>query len=202
MNYSLALLEFSSVAVGMLAVDRMLKKSPVALLRCGTVHPGRFLALVGGTVAATEEAFTEGCDLGNQKKVLVDKVMLADPHTALVDAVGGQRKSPQGDTVGILEMDRSPAMLRLLDEVLKAVPVNLVELRLADDLGGAALAVLDGELFDVQEVAKRAETVGTDVCAVAVMSRVDDTLRQVLTEGTRFADCSTVEPSGAEKVED
>ncbi len=202
MNYSLALLEFSSVAVGMLAVDRMLKKSPVSLLRCGTVHPGRYLALVGGTVAATEEAFTEGCDLGNQKSVLVDKVMLADPHTALVAAVGGQRTSPQGDTVGILEMDRSPAMLRLLDEVLKAVPVNLVELRLADDLGGAALAVLDGDLFDVQEVAKRAEAIGSDVCAVAVMSRVDDTLRQVLTEGTRFADCSTVEPAGAEKVED
>ncbi len=202
MNQSLALLEFSSVAVGIMAVDRMLKKSPVALLRCGTVHPGRYLALVGGTVAATEEAYAEGCDIGTTKAVLVDKVMLADPHPALRAAVGGERVAPTGDTVGIMEMDRSPAMLRLLDEVLKAVPVNLVELRLADDLGGAALAVLDGELFDVQEVARRAEAAGSDVCAAAVMSRVDETLRQVLSEGTRFAVCSAIEPAGAEKVEE
>lgn len=200
MNNSLALLEFSSVAVGIMAVDKMLKKSPVALLQCGTVHPGRYLALVGGSVAATEEAFAEGCDLGEQKAVLSGKVMLADPHPALRAALGGERVAPAGDTVGILEMDQSPAMLRLLDEVLKAVPVNLVELRLADDLGGAALAVLDGELFDIQEVAKRAEAAGSDVCAVAVMSRVDENLRQVLAEGTRFAACTTVEPAGAEKV--
>ena len=55
MSQALALLEFGSVAVGMLAVDRMLKNSPVALLRCGTVHPGRYLALVGGSVASCEE---------------------------------------------------------------------------------------------------------------------------------------------------
>ncbi|MBE0565703.1 MAG: BMC domain-containing protein, partial [Krumholzibacteria bacterium] len=56
MNGAFALLEFDSVAAGVLAVDRMLKRSPLALLRCGSVHPGRWLALVGGSVAAAQEA--------------------------------------------------------------------------------------------------------------------------------------------------
>ena len=64
MQQALALLEFSGAAAGILAVDRMLKMAPVALLRCGTVHPGRYLALVGGSVAATEEAHAAGAGGG------------------------------------------------------------------------------------------------------------------------------------------
>ena len=37
---ALALLEFETVASGILASDLMVKRSPIALLRCGTVHPG------------------------------------------------------------------------------------------------------------------------------------------------------------------
>jgi microcompartment protein CcmL/EutN len=51
---ALALLEFESVAAGILASDLMVKRAPIALLRCGTIHPGRFLVLVGGSVASTE----------------------------------------------------------------------------------------------------------------------------------------------------
>ena len=51
---ALALLEFDSIASGVLASDLMVKRAPIALLRCGTIHPGRFLVLVGGSVASTE----------------------------------------------------------------------------------------------------------------------------------------------------
>ena len=40
----MALLEFKNIATGVLASDFMVKRSPVALLRCGSIHPGRFLA--------------------------------------------------------------------------------------------------------------------------------------------------------------
>jgi microcompartment protein CcmL/EutN len=61
---ALALLEFETIAAGVLASDIMVKRSPIALLRCGTIHPGRFLILVGGSVASTEEAFSAGVQLG------------------------------------------------------------------------------------------------------------------------------------------
>ncbi len=100
MSQSLALLEFGSVAVGMLAVDRMLKNSPVALLRCGTVHPGRYLALVGGSVASTQEAHSEGVLVGREAGSLVAEVCLADPVASLAEALA----QGQGDMDGAVQV--------------------------------------------------------------------------------------------------
>ncbi|MBU8869569.1 MAG: BMC domain-containing protein [Gemmatimonadales bacterium] len=212
MSKSLALMEFQSVAVGVLAVDRMLKKSPVALLRCGTVHPGRYLALVGGSVAATEEAYTEGVAVGRESSVLVDEVYLADPHPSLAilqETMVSSPVEPDGDTVGVLEVSTSATLLRILDAVLKAVPITLTEIRLGDDLGGKALAVITGLLSDVQEAVRLAgdgagisDGVGGEVLGASIMSNVDQTLRQVLGEGTHFARCRNWMPGGAEILED
>ena len=87
---ALALLEYDSIALGILAVDRMVKQAPIALLKCGTVHPGRYLVLMGGTVASTAEAFETGAGQGG----LVDKVLLPDVHPAVHDAVTGTRLDP------------------------------------------------------------------------------------------------------------
>lgn len=203
MNQALALLEFGSAAVGILAVDRMLKRSPVALLRCGTVHPGRFLVLVGGTVAATQEAHAEGGRVGAEHDALVDEILLPDPHPLLAAAVGGDRVPPQGEAVAVVEVSTCSGLLRALDAALKTAPVSLVELRLADDLGGRALAVLDGLLPDVQ-AALQIAAAGAGPCAqvlgATLLPRLDETLRGVLAQGTRFAACAAHEPAGAEQA--
>ncbi|MCP4291043.1 MAG: BMC domain-containing protein [bacterium] len=204
-SQSLALLEFNSTAVGMLAVDRMLKKSPVALLRCGTVHPGRYLALVGGTVASCDEAYQEGLASGKEASALVADTFLPDPANGLNEALVGGRCEPEGDTLGVLEVSHSPGLLHLLDRVLKAVPVSLVEIRLADDLGGRALAIVDGELPDVQEVAEMAPSSlskGSELLNVSVISRLDDTLRNIVSEGSHFSSCRNWKPAGCETSED
>jgi microcompartment protein CcmL/EutN len=205
MPKALALLEFDSVATGMLAVDRMLKKSPVALLRCGTVHPGRYLALVGGTVAATEEAHAEGTALGRETATLVDEVLLPDPHPALNLGLVGDRREPAGDSLAVLEVSSSPAILRVVEAILKRVPVQLSKLRLADDLGGRALAVLDGELTDIQEAVEIANAnigSGGKVLGASIMARMDETLRKVIGESTEFRKCRNWTPEGAEKLEE
>lgn len=201
MHQALALLEFANVSVGVLAVDRMLKKSPVALLRCGSVHPGRYLALVGGSVASTQEAHAAGAAVGCEQGALVDEVFLGDPHPLLNAAVMGERVTPAGDAVGLCEVSTSPGLLRLMDALLKDVPIGLVEIRLADDLGGHALAVFDGDLPSVQEaldmVSVRLGTTAQQLGS-AVLPRVDETLREVLGTGTKFGACANWTPAGAE----
>ena len=203
MNQAFALIESASVAAGVQAVDSMLKKSPVALLRCGTVHPGRWLALVGGTVAATQEAHAEGVAVLGES--LCDEVCLADPHPALAAALSGERQPPEGEALGVLETTTSPALLRAVDAALKSVPVGVAELRLADDLGGKAVVLLHGLLADVEAALEIAAANLGPCGAVAgssLMPRLDENLRDVLAATTRFGGCAPWRPEGGEVLEE
>ena len=106
---ALAVLEFDNVAAGILASDVLVKRAPIALLRCGTIHPGRFLILVGGSVASTEEAYGVGVRLGDAEGTLSGSVFLGDVHPALHDAVLGTRQALQGDALVVIETRSSPA---------------------------------------------------------------------------------------------
>ena len=200
---AIALLEFETVAAGILASDVMVKRSPIALLRCGTVHPGRFLILVGGSVASTEEAYYAGLQVGESRGALTSKVFLGDVHPSLHDAVLGTRCPVEGDSLAVVETKASPPLLAAVDAAVKSTPVVLSEVRLGDDLGGHALALLSGDLFDVETA--------LDICSEradgqlrdrSLLPRLDADLRSVLDQGTKFGACSAWEPSGAEYPEE
>ena len=53
---AIALLEYSSIAAGIVAGDAMVKRAELAVIHAGTVQPGRYLLLVGGEVADVAEA--------------------------------------------------------------------------------------------------------------------------------------------------
>lgn len=199
----MALLEFKTIAAGVLASDLVLKCSPIALLRCGTIHPGRFLILIGGSVASTQEAFESGKKLGEAEGSLSGSVFLADVHPNLYDAVLGTRKDLTGDSLAVLETRSSPALLAAVDAAIKSTPVVLSEVRLGDDLGGHALALMCGDLSDV-EVALDicSDRAGEHLLARTLLPRLDGGLRSLLDQGTRFGSCPAFEPEGAEYPEE
>ena len=200
---AIALLEFETVAAGILASDVMVKRSPIALLRCGTIHPGRFLILVGGSVASTEEAYAAGTKVGESRSALSGKVFLGDVHPALHDAVLGIRRKLEGDSLAVVETQSSPALLAAVDGAVKSTPVVLSEVRLGDDLGGHALALMSGDLFDVETALDIcSERAGGQLLARTLLPRLDSDLRSVLDQGTRFEACTAREPSGAEYPEE
>ena len=200
---AIALLEFENVAAGILASDIMVKRSPIALLRCGSIHPGRFLVLVGGSVASTEEAYTAGLRIAESRGALRGKVFLGDVHPYLHDAVLGDRRPVEGDSLAVVEMHSSPALLAAVDAAVKSTPVVLSEVRLGDDLGGHALALMSGDLFDVETAIDICtERSAGQLLARTLLPRLDSDLRSILDEGTRFGPCSAWEPSGAEYPEE
>jgi microcompartment protein CcmL/EutN len=199
----MALLEFDTIAAGVLASDIMVKRSPVALLQCGTIHPGRFLILVGGSVASTEEAFAAGVQLGNAHSALCGSVFLGDVHPALHDAVLGTRRELRGDALAVVETRSSPALLAAVDAAVKSTPVILSEVRLGDDLGGHALALMSGDLTDVETALGICDDrAGDQVLARTLLPRLDPDLRSLLDHGTRFGLCPAFEPAGAEYPEE
>ena len=200
---ALALLEFNSIAAGILASDLMVKCSPIALLRCGTIHPGRFLVLVGGSVASTEEAYTVGVQSGETDGALSGSIFLGDVHPMLHDAVLGERRSLAGDALAVVETRSSPALLAAVDAAVKSTPVILAEVRLGDDLGGHALALMSGNLTDSETaLAICGERAGDQLLASSLLPRLDADLRSVIDEGTRFGSCAAYEPAGAEYPEE
>jgi len=200
---AIALLEFETIAAGVLASDVMVKRSPIALLRCGTIHPGRFLVLVGGSVASTEEAYAAGLQVGESQGALRDKVFLGDVHPSLHDAVLGIRRNVEGDSLAVVETRSSPALLAAVDAAVKSTPVILSEVRLGDDLGGHALALMSGDLFDVETALDIcSERSGGQLLARTLLPRLDSDLRSVLDQSTRFESCTAWELSGAEYPEE
>ena len=196
---AIALLEFDSIATGVLASDIMVKKSPIALLRCGTIHPGRFLILIGGSVASTEEAYAAGTALGEAKASLSASIFLGDVHPLLHDAVLGERRDLAGDALAVVETRTSPMLLAAVDAAIKSTTVMVSEVRLGDDLGGHALALLSGDLSDIEiAIEICSDRAREQLLAATLLPRLDPGLRSILDQGTRFGQCEAFEPAGAE----
>lgn len=149
MNFpAIALLEFSSIAVGIEAGDAMVKRAPVSKIQTGTVHPGHYLVLVAGDVASVEEAFAAGQAVG--KTALRDALFLPNVHPNVVAALGGQRQLAQEDALGILETTSVSSAILAADAGVKGAEVALLQLRLADGLGGKGLVYFHGLIADVE----------------------------------------------------
>jgi microcompartment protein CcmL/EutN len=201
---ALALLEFDSVAAGIQAADVMVKRAPIALLKAGTVHPGHYLVLVGGTVASVEEAWRAGKGEGRGRAqgqdFLLDEVFLPDVHEQVFRGAMGERREIRDEALGILETRGVAALLRAADAGVKGADVRIAELRLADDLGGRAFVLFDGRLTAVQTALEigAAQIAEGQILHQSLLSRLDGNLRRLLDTTTRFAACVGLEPEGAE----
>ena len=145
---ALGLLELESIAAGIEVGDAMAKRAPLEVLRAGTVHPGKYLVLVGGEVADVEEALDAGRELGGLS--VRDTTFQPSIHPHVVDGARGTRLGAEAEALGIIETATVAAIIRAADAGLKGARVRLLELRLADDLGGKGYLLFGGEVTDVE----------------------------------------------------
>lgn len=154
MEPAIALLEFDSIAIGLRAGDAMVKRAPVEVTYAGTVHPGKYLVLVGGDVACVEESYAAGLDAGGD--ALLDQIMLPAVHPEVVRILRGMRGRVTREALGVIETRTAAATIGAADRGLKGADVNLVELKLADRLGGKAFCVFSGTVADVEAAVETA----------------------------------------------
>ena len=145
---ALALIELDSIAAGIATGDAMAKRAPIDVLRAGTVHPGKYLVLVGGSVGDVEEALAAGREVGASS--ILDVVFLPNAHPELIAAIGGTCREAAGEALGVIETATVAAIIEAADAGLKGARVRLVELRLADDLGGKGYLLFDGPVSEVE----------------------------------------------------
>jgi len=166
---ALALVEFSSIAAGIQSADAMVKRAPLEVLKTGTVQPGKYLVLIGGQVADVEESLAAGREVGGA--AVVDFVYLPQVHPEVVEAIGGGRVPEATDALGVVETTTVAAAIHAADAGIKGAEVRLVEVRLADGLGGKGIVLFSGLVADVQAAVE---------IGVGVLERPDLLVRQVV----------------------
>lgn len=174
MQPSLALIEFDSIAAGIEAGDAMAKKAPVARIVAGTVHTGKYLVLVSGEVADVEESLAAGLATG--ASAVLDHVYLPGVHPHVVDALTAQRRPRPLASLGVVETRTVAAAIAAADAGIKGAQVNLLEVRLADGLGGHGLVLFDGLVADVEAAVR----IGTDVIASSGAHRTGGLIHAVV----------------------
>ena len=186
---AIAILEFSDIPTGLFSTDAMLKKAPIAFIQTGTITEGRFLTLIGGSTASVAESYEEGLLWGGPS--IWDHVFLPDVHTDIFNAVFHQTRMKGNLAIAVLESDSVSLTIQALEKALKGTGIHLIEVRLADaGLAGKGVAIVEGELYDVEEAMHIAESWIAHAGKTAtwkILSQPHDALVRQLAEGTRFS---------------
>lgn len=175
---SLALVEFDSIALGIVAGDAMVKSAPVDGVYAGTCMPGRYLVLTTGSTASVEIAMEKALQTGAD--ALLDRLFLADVHPFVVQALIDQIQPGEGSAIGVLETGTVASVLRGADAGCKCAAVTMEAMKLADGIGGKGVAVFSGEVGDVEAAIERAATVAresSDRVFTSVVPQVHDDMR-------------------------
>lgn len=186
MQPALALLELDSIAVGIVAGDAMAKRSPIDVLYAGTIHPGRYLVLVAGAVADVEEAMEAGAEVAAGS--IVDRMLLPDVHEDVVAAMRGTRRVADGEALGVIETRTVASLVTAADAGVKGARVQLLEMRLADGLGGKAYLLFGGPLSEVEAAVEiGGARVGAAGAAITrVVAQLHEEMRENLEAAPRF----------------
>ncbi len=185
---AIALIEYSSIATGILAGDEMLKKAPITVVKSGTVHNGKYLVLIGGSVASVEESYAKGLAIDSDN--IIDSMILPNIHEQLHDSILGSRLKCTRESLGIIEASSVSTMIKATDAGVKGADVNIVEIRLADDIGGKSFTIYNGSIEEIQaavDIAKNAITVPEHWVNETIIPNLHGDMKVQIDQTTRFA---------------
>jgi microcompartment protein CcmL/EutN len=147
-EHAIAFIETHSIAAGIAAADAALKKADVELLEARPICPGKFMVLFRGHMSQVEDALAAG--VATAAESLVDKLFLPRVHPAVFTALSLTSQPTAGVALGIVETVTAAVCIVAADAAAKEAEVNLIELRLADGLGGKSFLLMEGSVADVE----------------------------------------------------
>jgi len=148
MEPAIGMIETNSVAAGILAGDAMMKKAEVTLLEARPVCPGKFVVLISGEVGPVEESYRAG--IAAAQDTLVDQLFLPNVHLSLFPAMMSATPSQGAEALGIVETISVASCILAADAAAKAAEVTILEIRLANGLGGKSYFFLESDVSNVE----------------------------------------------------
>jgi microcompartment protein CcmL/EutN len=158
---AIGIVELNSVAAGFYSTDAMVKKAKVSILKSTPICAGKYMILINGDEADVEEAMAEGLETAGH--FVVDTVTIHNVHPDVAPAIIGMTTVEGIDSIGVLETFSVASTIIAADAAAKETPVKLIELRLANGLGGKSYFTMTGDLSDVQSSMSRAKDTAKDM---------------------------------------
>ena len=136
-------IEFSSVGLGYMAQDEMLKAGSVNQIIARTICSGKYLVVVGGSVSDVEASIAAGVKVGSS--AVIDELMIANVHDAVFPALGQSvaLQPEEAGALGVIETFSGVSILAAADRAAKAARVTLFRIHVAMALGGKGLLADD-----------------------------------------------------------
>ena len=87
MSKAIGMIEFKTTATGITAADLMVKTSEVEIVEAQTVCPGKYIAIITGTLSAVKAAVDTAVAAYEDK--CIDSFVLGNPHESIFPAMYG-----------------------------------------------------------------------------------------------------------------
>jgi microcompartment protein CcmL/EutN len=149
---AIGMIETNSIARGIVVHDVMLKKAKIEVVQSNSICPGKYIVLIAGDEGDVDEAMKEGLAKGSE--AVVDSLFIPNVRHEIFPAMVGANQEIGVDSLVIVETFSVSSAILLSDIALKRNNVTLLDLRLAQGLGGKAFFLMTGPLFEVEETAK------------------------------------------------
>lgn len=179
---AVGMLEFTSIAAGMEAADRMVKTAEVEALFFKTVCPGKFLAAVSGDVAAVSASVEAGREPAPH--TVADWFLIPNIRREVIAALAGTSPCVERNALGIIETFSAASIIVAADAAVKAANVRIMDVRAAVGLGGKGYALFCGDVAAVRAAvdagAHRAAESGLFVAKVVIPNPAESFFAQLL----------------------
>jgi len=164
---SVGMIELTSVGIGYVVQDAMLKAADVRLVLGRTICSGKYIIAVTGRVAEVTASVEHGLDAAPDG--VIDHCVIPRLHPAVFRALGGgvelhvaqtdvDEKHPP-KAIGVVETFSGVSVLEGADAAAKAANVALFRIHMAMALGGKGYMLMAGSVSDVQAAVEAAAQV-------------------------------------------
>lgn len=159
---SIGMIELTSVGIGCLVQDTMLKAGAVELVLARTICSGKYMVIVSGGVSAVQAAVEAGMTASQEG--LIDHLVIPSVHEAVFPAIGGSIALEAGEmgALGVVETYSAASAIEAADAAAKAASVILFRIHLAMALGGKGFVQLTGSVADVEAAVQAGAAVARD----------------------------------------
>lgn len=141
-------LEYTSIAAGIDAADRMVKAADIRPVFFKTTCPGKFLVAVTGNVEDVTASTEAGRSVGTE--LIADWFVIPNIHTNVVAALSGCSGIRSCCALGVIETFSVSSAIQAADTAVKTADVRLLDIRTALGLGGKGFVLLSGDVAAVE----------------------------------------------------